>query len=68
MESDNPHEAVYIIDNQFVRNGEPDERVYSSKEIIADPVACAHPDDTTEALRVVFDARLVSVNDKEPTF
>jgi len=68
MESDNPHEAVYIIDNQFVRNGEPDERVYSSKEIIADPVACAHPDDTTEALRVAFDARLVSVNDKEPTF
>jgi hypothetical protein len=68
MESDNPHEAVYIIDNQFVRNGEPDERVYSSKEIIADPVACAHPDDTTEALRVVFDARLVDKNSVNPTF
>ena len=67
-ESDHPHEAVYIIDGQHVRNGEPDERVYRSIEIIDNPVACAHPDETTEALRVVFDARLVSVNDADPTF
>lgn len=67
-ESDNAHEAVYIIDGQPVRNGEPCERVYSSAEIIADPNACAHPDETTEALRDTFDARLVSVNDADPTF
>lgn len=67
-ESDNAHEAVYIIDGQPVRNGEPCERVYSSKEILADPHACAHPDETTEALRDTFDARLVSVNDEEPQF
>lgn len=67
-ESDHPHEAVYIIDGQHVRNGEPDERVYRSIEIIDNPVACAHPDETTEALRVVFDARLLSVNDADPTF
>jgi hypothetical protein len=59
---------VYIIDGQTVRNGEADERVYSSAEIIADPVACAHPDDTTEALRVVFEARLVDKNSVDPTF
>lgn len=67
-ESDSAHEAVYIIDGQHVRNGEPDERVYSSAEIIADPHACAHADEVTEALRSTFDARLVSVNDEEPTF
>ena len=68
MESDHLHEAVYVIDGQPVRNGEPDERVYRSSEIIVNPVACAHPDDATEALRVVFDARLVSCNDEEPKF
>jgi len=68
MESDSLHEAVYIIDGQPVRNGEPDERVYRSSEIIANPVACAHPDETTEALRVVFDAKLVNCGSQEPKF
>ena len=67
-ESDSLHEAVYIIDGQPVRNGEPDERVYRSSEILANPMACAHPDEATEALRVVFEARLVSCNDKDPSF
>ena len=58
-ESDNPFEAVYIIDGQHVRNGEMDEKVYSSKEIIANPDACAHPDEVTESLRDIFDARII---------
>jgi hypothetical protein len=58
-ESSNPHEAVYIIDSQLVRNGEPDERVYSSKEIIANPSACASDDPTVNALREEFDAKIV---------
>lgn len=58
-ESSSPHEAVYIIDSQLVRNGEPDERVYSSKEIIANPSACALADDTIESLRDEFNARIV---------
>jgi hypothetical protein len=68
MESDSLHEAVYIIDGQPVRNGEPDERVYRSSEILANPMACAHFDETTEALRVVFEAKFVSANDEEPRF
>jgi hypothetical protein len=63
MESSSPYEAVYVIEGQPVRNGEPDERVYSSKEIIADYRSCAMPDETTEALRVVFEAKVVSAKE-----
>ena len=62
-ESDNAHEAVYIIDGQPVRNGEADERVYSSAEIIADPVACAHADETMEELRSTLQSIIVSAKD-----
>jgi len=58
-ESSNPNEAVYIIDSQHVRNGEPDERVYSSREIVANPSACALADDIVKSLRDEFNARIV---------
>ena len=58
-ESSSNFEAVYIIDGQHVRNGEPDERVFSSKEIIADPSACARPDDVIDELREVFGAKII---------
>lgn len=44
-ESDNEWQAVYIINNRKVKNGEPDFDCYASKEIIANPVACTEPDD-----------------------
>ena len=58
-ESTKDFEAVYIIDGEHVRNGEPDERVFSSKEIIADPSACARPDDVIDELREVFGAKII---------
>ena len=58
-ESTKDFEAVYIIDGQHVRNGEPDERVFSSKEIIADSSACARPDDVIDELREVFGAKII---------
>jgi len=35
------HDAIYIIDGKLVRNGEPDGHVFSSREILDDPSACA---------------------------
>lgn len=60
LESSHEHEAVYKIDGEMVRNGEPDERVYSSKELIADPIACAHAGEVANALRRSFSAMIVS--------
>ena len=53
-ESSNPWEAVYEIDGDDMRNGEPDANVYGSKELIADPEACKHP--VVNKIRDVFDA------------
>ena len=61
-ESTSDFEAVYIIDGQHVRNGEPDERVFSSKEIIADPGACARPDEVVDSLRQEFNAKIIENN------
>lgn len=58
-ESANDNEAVYIIDGKHVRNGEPCGNVFSSKELLANPVACANQDDTVQALRETFDARII---------
>ena len=52
-------EAVYIIDNKEVRNGEPDAYVFSSKELIADPTACANQDDRVQEIRESFNAKII---------
>ena len=52
-------EAVYIIDGKEVRNGEPDAYVFSSKEILANPVACANQDDSVREIRDEFNAEIV---------
>lgn len=51
--------AAYEINGQYVANGEPDVRVYSSKEILANPEACALGDDRMEAFRDVLGAIIV---------
>ena len=58
-ESASDWEAVYVIDGKEVRNGEPDANVFSSKEIISDPLACAHADDAVRDLRDTFEGRIV---------
>lgn len=55
----NENELTFEIDGKPVRNGEPDAFVFSSREILANPTACANPDNTSEALRDVLDGRVV---------
>lgn len=55
----NQWDAVFIIDGKPVRNGEPDAYVFSSREILANPSACANPDELTSELRKEFGARIV---------
>lgn len=52
-------DAVYIIDGRPVKNGEPDANVYSSKEIVANPAACASGGEVVEEIRQTFGARIV---------
>ena len=52
-------EGIFIIDGQTVRNGERDTNVFSSIEILADPMACAYPDEITHELRDEFDGVIV---------
>jgi hypothetical protein len=58
-DSNNENEAVYIIDNIPVRNGEPCANCYSSKEIIANASACADPDDFINDVRNEMGWRIV---------
>lgn len=57
--SPRPDTAIYVIEGVDVENGEGDRRVFTSKEILANPHACAFPDEVIEELRVRFDARVV---------
>lgn len=50
--------AVYNIGGKNVANGEPDANVYSSREILANPNACANPDEFTEHARIEMGARI----------
>jgi hypothetical protein len=58
VDSDNAHEAVYLIDGKPVRNGEAGDNCFSSKEIVSNPNACANPDEIINGLRAEFDARI----------
>jgi len=57
--SENPHEAVYVINGVPVRNGEPCGYVFGSKEILADPELCANPNDDVLWLRDELGAKIV---------
>ena len=56
LETDIDWVAVYEIDGKPVANGQPCATVFSSKEIIANPRACADPDDFIKELRNEFGA------------
>jgi hypothetical protein len=53
------NELTFEVDGKPVRNGEPDAFVFSSSEILANPSACANPDNTSEAMRDVLNGRVV---------
>jgi len=55
----NENELTFEVDGKPVRNGEPDAFVFSSREILANPSACANPDNTSEAMRDVLNGRVV---------
>ena len=51
---------VLLIDGVPVCNGETDENVYSSKEILADPALCASNDPFVQELRMKLDAKIIA--------
>jgi hypothetical protein len=59
MASGTDDEATYLIDGVAVRNGEAGDGVYGSKELVANPQACARPSEAMLALRQEFDGRIV---------
>jgi len=52
-------QTIYVIKGKDVVNGEPGEGVYGSKEIVANPDACAESDEGMAKLRQAFDGRVV---------
>lgn len=57
VESDNPNEAVYVIQDKRIRNGEKGPGVYASSELIANATACG--DSEVDALRTAFNGEVV---------
>lgn len=55
--SEHEHIALYEIDGEEVANGEPDANVFGSKEIIANPSACAQKD--AQRIRKSLEAKVV---------
>lgn len=57
-DSQSEWEAVYMIDGKPVRNGEADVNVFSSRELVADAMACANADDFVREARIEFGGRI----------
>ena len=51
--------AVYVIDGKDVANGEGDAHVYQSRELLANPSACASGDKFIAEMRQEMDGRVV---------
>ena len=59
VDSESLHDATYIIDGKSVNNGVADCNCFSSKEMVANPSACANPTQAIIDTRMEFDARIV---------
>jgi hypothetical protein len=59
VDSESLHDATYIIDGKSVNNGVADCNCFSSKEMAANPSACANPTQAIIDTRMEFDARIV---------
>lgn len=55
--------AVYEIDGRDTANGEADAHVYSSKELLANPIGCSLGSETVAAIRTTFGARIAGGED-----
>ena len=51
--------AVYEIDGYDVSNGEPDATIFSSREILANPSACANPSELMQEVKRMFPGAMV---------
>ena len=51
LESSDPHEAVWEIQGNFIRNGESDANTYASTELVSNLDACLKPDQFMADLR-----------------
>ena len=51
--------AIYVIDGYQVGNGQPGNGVFSSRELLANPKACASDDAFVASMRSEFDGRIV---------
>lgn len=51
--------AIYVINGKDVANGEGDAHVYTSKELLANPVACANSDDFVNEIRKDMGGRII---------
>ena len=58
-DSPDSNQAIYVINDQDVVNGDPTDGVYSSVEILANPEACVSGDTIIDKLRSVFDGSIV---------
>lgn len=59
MEGPDEWTAIYMIDGKPVTNGEPRQGVFTSREILANPQACAHSDPFVSEMRGKFGGRIV---------
>lgn len=50
--------VYWKIENQLVKNGEPDRDTFTSKEILDDPKACAYADDFIKDCRIELGGRV----------
>ena len=51
--------AIYVINGKDVANGEGDAHVYTSKELLANPAACASSDDFVNEIRKDMGGRII---------
>ena len=58
-DSDNEWQAVYFVNGKDIKNGDPAEGAYSSKELLANPVACTGGDEFVAQLRNEMGARII---------
>lgn len=58
-ESSTEDTVVYVINGKDVINGNPENGAYNSREILANPDACASGNDYVNAIRDEFDGRIV---------
>lgn len=58
-DSDNEWQAVYFINGKDIKNGDPADGAYASKELLSNAEACVEGDEFVERLRSEMGARII---------